>query len=588
MVGVNPEFAHEQMAGLSFFHAVAQALEAGKLFHIDLNDQKPGRFDQDLRFGSESIKPLFFLVKLLEERGYDGPRHFDAHAYRTEDEEGVWDFARGCMRTYLILKEKARAFAAHPGIQALLAEIRGDGRRARAVLARRRGAAEGGSLRPPRAGGAPAALRTPRSARRRSAARDHLMARGDETLYLGLDCSTQSLSAVVLEASGGRHRVVLERSLAFDDALPHYGTRHGVLPAADPAIAACLAGDVGGGARPPDGRDRRERPRPAAARGHLGLGAAARERVSQRRRHPRPRAPRSVAAAAAADRAAPVAAGRADLDGLEHARRVRGDRGGRGRRRDAGAAHRIARVRALHRPADPQVRHVRARRLRGHRSHPPGELVSRLGAHRPPGAGRSRRRVGDEPDGPRLRRVVAAGARRDRAGSPAPAPGHRAVVGHRRPPVALLAVPARAARGEGGRVVRRQPVQPHRPRPGPRGTRRRLARHQRHDLRRHARAARRHRRHRARVRVAHRRLHGHHGVQQRLAGARARARSLRPDLGRLLARARGVGAGQRRRADAAVVRARDHTHGGRRRGSGAAASTSTMRPPTCARWWRRR
>ena len=97
------------MAGLNFFHAVAQALEAGKLFHIDLNDQKPGRFDQDLRFGSESIKPLFFLVKLLEESGYDGPRHFDAHAYRTEDEEGVWDFARGCMRTYLILKDEGAA-----------------------------------------------------------------------------------------------------------------------------------------------------------------------------------------------------------------------------------------------------------------------------------------------------------------------------------------------------------------------------------------------------------------------------------------------------------------------------------------------
>ena len=80
MVGVNPEVAHEQMAGLNFYHAVAQAIEAGKLFHIDLNDQKPGRFDQDLRFGSESIKPLFFLVKLLEESGYDGPRHFDAHA----------------------------------------------------------------------------------------------------------------------------------------------------------------------------------------------------------------------------------------------------------------------------------------------------------------------------------------------------------------------------------------------------------------------------------------------------------------------------------------------------------------------------
>ena len=109
---------------------MAQALEAGKLFHIDLNDQKPGRFDQDLRFGSESIKPLFFLVKLLEESGYDGPRHFDAHAYRTESEEGVWDFARGCMRTYLILKEKARQFREDRQIQAVLAEIQQPDRQA--------------------------------------------------------------------------------------------------------------------------------------------------------------------------------------------------------------------------------------------------------------------------------------------------------------------------------------------------------------------------------------------------------------------------------------------------------------------------
>jgi xylose isomerase len=127
MVGVNPEVAHEHMLGLNFYHVIAQAIDAGKLFHIDLNDQKPGRFDQDLRFASESIKPLFFLVKLLEESGYDGPRHFDAHAYRTEDEQGVWDFACGCMRTYLILKEKAAQFRAHAGIQALLAEIRDGG-----------------------------------------------------------------------------------------------------------------------------------------------------------------------------------------------------------------------------------------------------------------------------------------------------------------------------------------------------------------------------------------------------------------------------------------------------------------------------
>ncbi len=123
MVGVNPEVAHEQMSGLNFYHGIAQAIDAGKLFHIDLNDQKPGRYDQDLRFGSETIKGMFFLVKLLEESGYDGSRHFDAHAYRTENTEGVWDFARGCMRTYLILKEKARRFAADTEIQALLKEM---------------------------------------------------------------------------------------------------------------------------------------------------------------------------------------------------------------------------------------------------------------------------------------------------------------------------------------------------------------------------------------------------------------------------------------------------------------------------------
>ncbi len=120
MVGVNPEFAHETMAGLSFVHGVAQALDAGKLFHIDLNDQKMGRFDQDLRFGAENQKAAFLLVKLLEDNGYSGPRHFDAHALRTEDEAGVWEFAKGCMRTYLILKEKVATFNADPEIKEVL------------------------------------------------------------------------------------------------------------------------------------------------------------------------------------------------------------------------------------------------------------------------------------------------------------------------------------------------------------------------------------------------------------------------------------------------------------------------------------
>jgi xylose isomerase len=122
MVGVNPEVGHEQMSGLNFYHVVAQAVEANKLFHIDLNDQKGPRFDQDLRFGSESIKNLFFLVRLLED-AYDGPRHFDAHCYRSENEAGVWEFAAGCMRNYLILKEKARQFDEDAEIQTVLAEI---------------------------------------------------------------------------------------------------------------------------------------------------------------------------------------------------------------------------------------------------------------------------------------------------------------------------------------------------------------------------------------------------------------------------------------------------------------------------------
>lgn len=123
MVGVNPEVAHEHMAGLNFSHGVAQAIDAGKLFHIDLNDQAFGRYDQDFRFGAVNLKRAFFLVKLLEDHGYAGSRHFDAHAYRTEDDEGVKDFARGCMRTYLILKEKVDQFNKDAEIQDLLNDL---------------------------------------------------------------------------------------------------------------------------------------------------------------------------------------------------------------------------------------------------------------------------------------------------------------------------------------------------------------------------------------------------------------------------------------------------------------------------------
>lgn len=123
MVGVNPEVAHETMAGLNFLHGVAQAWEMGKLFHIDLNDQVVGRYDQDFRFGAANIKGAFMLVKFLEDVGYSGNKHFDAHAFRTDDYDGVKAFARGCMRTYLILKEKAARWNADSEIQALVSQV---------------------------------------------------------------------------------------------------------------------------------------------------------------------------------------------------------------------------------------------------------------------------------------------------------------------------------------------------------------------------------------------------------------------------------------------------------------------------------
>ena len=126
MVGVNPEVAHEHMAGLNFTHHVAQAIESNKLFHIDLNDQAFGRYDQDFRFGAVNLKSAFFLVKLLEDSGYDGNKHFDAHAYRTSGYEDVKAFASGCIRNYLILKDKVERWNNDSEIQGLLAEINSD------------------------------------------------------------------------------------------------------------------------------------------------------------------------------------------------------------------------------------------------------------------------------------------------------------------------------------------------------------------------------------------------------------------------------------------------------------------------------
>ncbi|MEV6014959.1 xylose isomerase [Streptomyces sp. f51] len=120
MYGVNPEVGHEQMAGLNFPHGIAQALWAGKLFHIDLNGQSGIKYDQDLRFGAGDLRSAFWLVDLLESAGYAGPKHFDFKPPRTEDFDGVWASAEGCMRNYLILRERATAFRADPEVQAAL------------------------------------------------------------------------------------------------------------------------------------------------------------------------------------------------------------------------------------------------------------------------------------------------------------------------------------------------------------------------------------------------------------------------------------------------------------------------------------
>jgi xylose isomerase len=126
LVGVNPEVGHEQMAGLNFPHGIAQALWHGKLFHIDLNGQTGIKYDQDLRFGAGDLRSAFWLVDLLESAGYEGPRHFDFKPPRTEDYDGVWASAAGCMRNYLILKDRAAAFRADPAVQEALVAARLD------------------------------------------------------------------------------------------------------------------------------------------------------------------------------------------------------------------------------------------------------------------------------------------------------------------------------------------------------------------------------------------------------------------------------------------------------------------------------
>lgn len=123
LVGLNPEVGHEQMAGLNFLAGIAQAMNAGKLFHIDLNGQRGIKYDQDLVFGHGDLLNAFALVDLLEngtlvsKQPYSGPRHFDYKPSRTEDRQGVWDSASANIQTYLMLRERVKSFRNDPEVQ---------------------------------------------------------------------------------------------------------------------------------------------------------------------------------------------------------------------------------------------------------------------------------------------------------------------------------------------------------------------------------------------------------------------------------------------------------------------------------------
>jgi xylose isomerase len=97
-------------------HAITQALWHRKLIHIDLNGQHGPRCDQDLRFGAGNARRVLGRGRAGGGRlRRPGPlRHKPP---RTEHDEGVWASAAKCMRNYLILREKVRAFRADPEVQ---------------------------------------------------------------------------------------------------------------------------------------------------------------------------------------------------------------------------------------------------------------------------------------------------------------------------------------------------------------------------------------------------------------------------------------------------------------------------------------
>ena len=260
MVGLNPEFAHETMCGLNFTHAVAQALWHDKLFHIDLNAQRIGKFDQDFRFGSEGIRDAFYLVQLLEDSGWDGMRHFDAHPYRTEDADGVWDFAAR-LHAHLPDPQATRpsASARTPRSRTRCARPRptswpsrpvplGAGRAIR--RRRRRGRAGRAGLRP----------RAPRPARDGAAARRALM-----PLVAGVDSSTSACKVQVRDVDTGAARGRRPRAAPADHAAAQRAAPAGLVD----GLRAGLRAGRRARPQPPGGAS----PSPASSTGSSSLDA---------------------------------------------------------------------------------------------------------------------------------------------------------------------------------------------------------------------------------------------------------------------------------------------------------------------------
>jgi xylose isomerase len=90
MVGLNPEYLHELMWGGAPRAALARALMAGKLWHLDINDGYRLKHDVDIAMGL--VNPLDWLsvLMLLRANGFNGPFNLDFKPLRTTSNYGVF------------------------------------------------------------------------------------------------------------------------------------------------------------------------------------------------------------------------------------------------------------------------------------------------------------------------------------------------------------------------------------------------------------------------------------------------------------------------------------------------------------------